>query len=477
MRIEDYTGKISLFYEASPHLSHHELAVLLTADLLYRNLPEDLPEFRKKYAHLDPSVLNRPHEGITFLRIAEGRQPPSVLRERLNAYLNVKFHDITHAKNFEQNALLFRKRSEIASRIIEEILVRTGFPEQITAVLRETGEARSCSDFFEMLQRFKAARDNRLRYEILRKIGLIVLTARIDRTVELEGLEQRKKAVLRAFQRGLRSPIQAKKAYYLWLNARHKVEFSTDEGRARLSYAREMERRRRQACKAYPLQKFVCRPFTTFSGNQILHMEIRTKFDDRGGISYTSYVEKMVRKNLEFPNQVHDTIGVRLVVENEKQIPRIIRDLESFLGGSSTRKMEKNSYHRFGRRRLSEYSSPEYFVWKAIYDITLPHPSIPQIRKLLKLTKGNTVIQRGLRDRLQDFVNHPSDFVIEVQLQDIRSYLLSIAEGSPTAHAWLKMNQIRSNSFYKFFPAEIYEPEITRLKLDLLRRGPKTLPD
>jgi hypothetical protein len=111
-----------------------------------------------------------------------------------------------------------------------------------------------------------------------------------------------------------------------------------------------------------------------------------------------------------------------------------------------------------------------------VYDITLPHPSIPQIRKMLRLTKRNPVAQRELRDRLHYFLNHPSDFVIEVQLQDIRSYLLSIAEGSPTAHAWLKMNQIRSNSFYKFFPAEIYEPEITRLKLDLLGRGPKAPP-
>ena len=81
----------------------------------------------------------------------------------------------------------------------------------------------------------------------------------------------------------------------------------------------------------------------TFSGNEILHMEIRNKFGNKGNISYVSYIEKMIRKNLEFPNQVHDTIGVKIVVEREDQIQGIIRDLESFLGGSSTRKMEKNS--------------------------------------------------------------------------------------------------------------------------------------
>ncbi len=470
MKIEDYHAKISLFYETNPHLTHHELAVLLTADLMYKELPEDLPEFRKKYAHLDPSLLDRRHEGITFLRIADGKAPPRVLKERLNAYLNVKFHDITNRKSYEENAALFEQRSAIASQVIDEILVRADFPGEITEVLSEREEVRSCFDFYDMLQRFKAAPGDRLRYEILRKIGLIVLSARIDRTVERMDLEQRKREVWKAIERGLRPTKKSRREYYLWLNARHKVEYTTEEQRARRSYDKELRMRRRQACKIYPLQRFVCRPFTTGSGNEILHMEIRNKFDGVGKTSYTSYVEKMVRKNLEFPNQVHDTIGVKIVVEKEEQIPSIIRDLESFLGGSSTRKMEKNSYHRFGRRRLSEYSSPEYFVWKAVYDITLPHPSIPQIKKMIKLTRGNTVAQKELKTRLEYFVSHPSDFVIEVQLQDIKSYLLSIAKGSSTAHGWLKMNQIRSNSFYKFFPKEIYEPELVQLKLGLLHR-------
>jgi len=473
MKIENYNDKIALFYETNPDLTHEELAVVLTADLMYKDLPDDLPELRKKYAHLDPSVLTRSSEGITFLRIAEDKEPPRVLKDRLNAYLNVKFHDITHKKTYEKNARLFEERSIIASKIIEEILARAAFPEEITEVLREKETIRTCYDFYKMLRLYKAATDDRHRYEILRKIGLIVLSARIDRTVEMEDLEQRKKEVWKAFDRGLRRTKKGKKEYYLWLNAKHKVDFSTDEKVARHNYTKELEIRRRQACAIFPLQRFLCRPFKTFSGNEILHMEIRNKFGDQGRMSYGSYVEKMVRKNLEFPNQVHDTIGVKIVVEKEGQIPAIIRDLESFLGGSSTRKMEKNSYHRFGRRRLSEYSSPEYFVWKAVYDITLPHPSISQIKKMLKLTRENRIAQKELRSRLEYFVNHPSDFVIEVQLQDIKSYLLSIAKGSSTDHEWLKMNQIRSNSFYKFFPREIYERDITRLKQRLLGRSSK----
>ena len=140
MKIEDYQAKISLFYETNPHLTHDELAVVLTADLMYKDLPDDLPEFRKRYAHLDPSIVEGAHEGITFLRIAEDEEPTRVVKDRLNAYLNVKFHDITNAKGYEENAFLFRERSEIASQVIEEILLRADFPKEIATVLQEKEE-------------------------------------------------------------------------------------------------------------------------------------------------------------------------------------------------------------------------------------------------------------------------------------------------------------------------------------------------
>jgi hypothetical protein len=73
--------------------------------------------------------------------------------------------------------------------------------------------------------------------------------------------------------------------------------------------------------------------------------------------------------------------------------------------------------------------------------------------------------------RREAFVNKPHDFVIEVQLQDIRSFLLSITRGSPTEHAWLEMNQIRSNSFHKIFPEQVFEEEITGLRRGLLAGG------
>jgi hypothetical protein len=43
-----------------------------------------------------------------------------------------------------------------------------------------------------------------------------------------------------------------------------------------------------------------------------------------------------------------------------------------------------------------------------------------------------------------------------------------MAEGSPSEHAYLKMNQIRSNSFYKLFPVEVYGSVVDRLRARIL---------
>jgi hypothetical protein len=415
--------------------------------------------------------MDRPFESITFLKIVQSDEDETNLRNRLNAYMNVKFHDIVHRKSYAENAPIFAKHSITASRVIDEILAISALPQPLVAALREREEVRSCQDFFEMLRLYRETKSRTVRYELMRKLGLIVLIARINRSVEFEALENRMQQVQEAMQHGLGGADGPGRAYHYWLNAADGIEFDTDERRAEAAHASESASRRGRALPVHPPQTIVCHPFRTSSGNEIIHIDIRDKFESPAEPRYTSFIEKMLRKNLEFPNQIHDTIGVKIVVETEEQIPFIIADLESFLGGSSTRKQEKNSYHRFGRHGLSPYSSADYFVWKAIYDITLPHPSIAQIEKMLEITRGNEEAQEALKQRLDYFVNNPRDFVIEVQLQDMRSFLLSMARGSRTDHAWLKMNQIRSNSFYKLFPKEIFEEEVGKLKLSMLSAG------
>jgi len=468
MKVEDYSAKLEWYYKINPHLSHMDLAVLLTADLLYRDLSKDLYVFREKYAHFNPIVLEKPLDGITFLKIANSYESETIIRDRLNAYMNMKFNDIVHSKAYEENAVIFKKYSIIASEIFDEILERAAFPPRLKEVFKERNEVKYCYDFFEMLMLYRKTKSRRIKYEVIRNLGLIVLIARINRGVEIEDLENRMNQVWEVFVKGLRSSRETKKTYYVWLEPDYRVTYKMNKRSAETAYQKSIDKLRKHADNVYPLQKITCHSFRTFSGNKIIHMEIRNKFKSTGKPSYTSFVEKMLRKNLEFPNQVHDTIGVKIVVNTEEAIPLIISELESFLGGSSTRKLEKNNYHPFGRQDLSEYSSTEYIVWKAIYDITLPHPSITQIDRMLEITRNNKRAQEELKKRLHYLANNPKDFVIEVQLQDINSYFLSIARGSPTNHKKLKMEQIRNNSFYKVFPKEIYEHQVNELKRQLL---------
>ena len=468
MNDEDYHYHIKLLLRKNPLLRPEDIGVILTLESLYRSAPEDLSNFRELYAHLDPKVIENPDDGTTLLRVARSRKPPSVLREQLNSYINIKFNDISHPKTYAENMILFQEYSSHASAIISDILNIAGFAQPILAVLSELKVAGDCHDFYEMLALYKQRNDRRVRFELHRKLGLIVLMARIRRSMLVDESDARMAQVWKALRKRLVHVEDNNLMYYFWLNNEKKVRFYKDAKIAQKCCYADMEERSCLALGTYGMQTFECCPFLTFNGNRVLHMEIRNKFKVNDQTSYTSFIEKMLRKNLEFPNQVHDVIAVKLIVESEREIAHIIHDLESFLGGTSTRKQEKDTYHKFGRKLLTKYSSKDYFVWKAIYDITLPHPSLEATERLLHITKGNEVAQKELRLRLQYLINNPRDFAIEVQLQDIESHLQSISRGSPTEHALLKKNQIRSNSFFKLFPEEIYKDELIKLKESML---------
>jgi hypothetical protein len=52
---------------------------------------------------------------------------------------------------------------------------------------------------------------------------------------------------------------------------------------------------------------------------------------------------------------------------------------------------------------------------------------------------------------------------------------LGIAHGSPAEHSLLKARQIRMNSFYKFFPQEVYGTDLESLKDVILHGGSELL--
>jgi len=470
MKVPNFKEKIKLYLDANPRITHDQVGVLLLIENLYNEIPKDVSKFRELYTHLDPYIIENSAKGINFLKLVKSKKSESEIKKELNHYINVKYNYLGNYLSYAENMKRFKRQSKIISILIDEILNKAKFPREVQKKLGESPEIRKCHDFYELLTLYKKTKSKRIKFEILRKIGLIVLLARINRKYLINDIEFFIKEVNDVFEKGLGLKRKSKQSYYLWIDENSNVNYCSSKERSKKLYDDAVKKRNKNALKIYPIQKFEYMPFQTRFGDNILYMEVRNKLQKDNKINYTSFVEKIVRKNLEFPNQVHDLIGVKLIVKSEDDIPKCIRNLEIFLGGSSTRKQEKNTLHKFGKRKLSVYSSKDYYVWKAIYDIALPHPSILKVNKMLKLTKGNPEAQRELNKRLNYFKHRPQDFVVEVQIQDINSYLLSIAEGSSTDHDLLKMNQIRTNSFFKFFPKEIYEKELKSLRNDILKK-------
>jgi hypothetical protein len=460
--------RFELLLKAKPDLTVDQLAVIAQIEELYRQAPEDISRFRALYRHLDPAIIDDPSEGITFLKIVGSNESDDLLKERLNGYINTKFNYVGRYRYYEHNMKKFGDYAALVTQSVEDLLNLAGLPQPIIATLREEPAVRQSTGFFELLSLYKESASKRTRFEILRKIGLIVLLARIARHYLFDEIEIATEDVLAVFFDGLVAKRKPEESYFFWVDCDGKLQLSDDRQEASRQFKLDQERRTNLPIRSSSMQEFRCSPYEMAAGGRFLHFEIRNKFMRDGKLSYTSVLEKIVRKNLQYPKEVQDIIAVRIVVAQEEEIPRLIANLEHFLGGSSTRKEEKRSLHKFGQRRLSDFSSSEFSVWKAIYDIALPHPSIDPVEKLMALTQENQAAQRELNDRLVYFLDNPKDFVVEVQLQDLSSYLSGIATGSSASHAQLKMNQIRLNSFFKFFPQEIYASELRSLRDQIL---------
>ncbi|MFW6449512.1 MAG: hypothetical protein ACOCZ6_00530 [Nanoarchaeota archaeon] len=470
MKLTNYSPNLMNYLAANPNLTYDEIGKVLLIDSMYDEIPDDIDKFRRLYSHFDPNVLDQNEGGIIFLDIANSDEPSSVLKHRLNSYFNVKSHFIDNYKSYQENSLRLKKAMHFSSLLIDDFLNVANFPYEIIESLRESDMVRTCDDFYDLLRLYKESKNRRIKYEILRKLGLIVLIKRIRRTYIYEEFDYALENVKRLFRKGLSLTEKKQRTYYIWLDSNNELRYMQNKKQATKHYENSLKQRKRLGLGLYPLQKFNCYPGKTRFGNFVFHTEFRNKIRKNGDLSYTSFVEKMLRKNLSFPTMVRDVIGVRIIVESEEEIPQLVRDLESFLGGSSTRKREKNGLDRFGKRKLNKYSSEDYYVWKAVYDIALPHPSISFINKLLSQCHDDGKIRDILKEEKLKLEETPKDFVVEVQIQELSSYLLSIVHGSPSTHEALKTKQIRCNSFYKMFPKEIYEQEMFKLKKTLLLR-------
>lgn len=461
--------RIRQYTKVKPDLAYDQLGTLLTIDSMYSKVPEDIKEFRQLYPLLNPFIIGKSTEGIIFLEIAGSKEPNSVIKHRLNSYINLKYNYLDNFQSYEKNMKRFREDSIHISQILDDILKISQYPDEIIETLREREAVKRCYDFCELLALYKRSKSRRLRFEIMRKLALIVTISRISRNFVVDEIDNNMVHIKNVFHKGLGLAKRNTAHMYLWVDEKDRVHHSYNRKEAQKRWETAKDKRESLALPTYPLQTFEHNPYKTKFGSSIIHMEMRNKLRTNGHASYTSFLEKMFRKNLQFPKEVHDIIGVKFVVNTEAEIPQLIKDLETFLGGTSTRKREKNSLHNFGKRKLGKFSAKNYYVWKAVYDIAIPPQNVNIIEKVMALNRRNKVAMDNLKKMLESYKNKPQDVIVEVQLQDLQSYLRNIAKGNPAEHSMLKMKQVRLDSFYKFFPKEIYNKSLISLRKRLLK--------
>jgi len=457
--------------QANPNLSIQNIGLLLTIEDLYNYTPnkQEIEEFRNIYSHLNPDIISSTNiTGVKFLDIINLDKSEDKIKRKLNNYINIKFNHYDNFKTYDENMIEFEYKSEIISEILNNILKRTKYPTLIQNFLKETPKVKKTKDFYELCQLYKKTNSKRIKFEILRKIGLIILLSRVDRTFLPNTRDTIIDEVKSNLIKGLGLNNKKKEKLHFWINHDNELILTDKLNKHKDKHKISSLARQKKAEKISPIQNKTLTNYVTNKKTKISHIEYRNKFIKGDKIDYTSVMEKIIRKNIEYPNQIRDIYGLKLIVDNKDDVKKLINELENFLGGTSTRKEEKNTINKFDKKQLGKHSSKDYHVWKAIYDITLPHPNLSYIKELMTLLPQNNQAQKLLQEQFNYLNEIPKDYVIEIQIQDLKSYILNICEQSSTNHPILKMNQARTNTFYKLFPRQIYEKELQNLKLKLL---------
>ncbi|MFP4403729.1 MAG: hypothetical protein ACLFPJ_05235 [Candidatus Woesearchaeota archaeon] len=468
----NYNETIKDYLRANSKITAENLGILILIDKIYEKQPKDIKLFRQKFHYFNPELLdNTENSEIIFFELLKSKEPLNVIKHRLNSYINLKLNYIDSYKSFNENLKTLKRYSFIVSSVIDDLLKATKFPQEIIEIYKEDKLVTECHDFYSLFLLYKKTKSKKIKFEIMRKIGLIELILRIRRSFNVDNYDFGLDKVKKLFKSGLGMARMKEKKYYLWLDEEDRVVYTQNKKKATKNYEIDLIKRQNLGKSINQMQTVILFPSKTMFGNIVLNYETRNKFRRNGDLSYSSFIEKVIRKNIEFPLHVRDILGVKLIVETEDNAMQFVEDLERFLGGISTRKKEKNALSKFGKKKLSEFSSNDYFVWKAVYDVTLPNPYISDFEKIMSFVKNNKEGFNFLKSKIDYFKNHPTDFIVEVQLQDLSSYFQSLVKGSSTMHDGLKMRQIRVNSLHKLFPQEIFNEELKKLKKDIIKKS------
>jgi hypothetical protein len=462
---------------------------------LYNPEPNDLESFRMNYPYFNPDIITDKNSKYRyqFIFLTEVNMEENGFIEMVNQYLNAKFNPVTHYKILEQNLEKFTRLAAESSTILNNILKRADFPEGIETLFRETHVVSETNDIRDMICLFNKQDSLKIKYEILRKIGLTVLLNRVKNTQTFQKALNYNKYINRLFLEKLNLKQQRHVVgdflkIYFWMNDNDNLVYSYNENKAIELHQADSMDRFNSGKTLNDLQTEIMFPQMTKAGNKVLKYVSRIKNKHQDKEDYTSVIEKIVRKNIRFPSEITDIHGVTFVVDSEQDTISLIAEIEDFLGGTNTRKNEKI----IEKTRDSGiiYDNKENFkIWKTIYDITFPHEMLDAVNYGILQIKNDITVLENIISSLSDlsgrdnqlseinrhlslkkkeaeklhrlkgaYENKPFDIYLEIQIQELKSYLLSKCYGSEIEHRLHKSRQVMSSTFYKLFPRKIYEP-------------------
>lgn len=483
----------------------NEINVILYSHLLYRESPDELELFWKNYPYFNPNIIDNLEHKYHFLELTRLKTGHTHFKKKLNNYLNVKFNPSNFYQPLQNNLLRFSVLAMESSIILQNILKRADLPPFVESVLAESEKVADTNDILELITIYQEFHDLKTRYEILRKVALSFLLCRVKNCLSFQKSSKYHTYLDRIFKSQLKldDPKNNGDVFqvYYWLNPHDHICALYDENEAHTQYAMDIKEREKKGKTIYPVQSESMIPLRTRENNLIFRYISRIKNFSRLKEDYSSVIEKIVRKNLLYPEEITDIYGLTFVVPGEKELYGIQEEIGNFLGGTNTRKDEKKIQKAPISESLS-LNSGEYFrIWKAIYDVTLPHERLEVIMRQITQNKSDLAIMNQTLNLLQKnhtpdqdiqflhkhlkkkdqelenlqrirliYENRPFDLQVEIQIQDLQSYLLSKTFGSAAEHAALKRSQVLQSSLYKLFPKKVYEPFLLKLKEQFLAK-------
>jgi len=482
-----------------------EINTILFSHLLYSYEPEDTHLFWTHYPYFDPDIPNKDPKKYHFLELAHFKIDSPSFRKKLNHYLNIKFNPIEYHMPLDYNITKFKNLAEESSKILQIILERASLPEFVQSVFQENKKIASTNDIIDLIAICQKSESIREKYEITRKVGLTFLLSRVKNCIGFQKTRKYHTSVDTIFKEQLKIKENGSNHYqfeiYYWLDHNEKLAFYADKETAIKLHEEQSKIRESKGKDTHPLQFEFFKPQMSQGKNQILKYISRIKNFNLGREDNASVIEKIIRKNLLYPTEIADLYGITFVVNTEKELLNLRGEIESFLGGTNTRKSEKIIEKSTGSEYYTSTNSDFFKIWKTVYDITLPHERLEIINQVIKdyledirileevvdgvdhtfqdskiygsivhhLNRKYSKIEKiyHIKERL---IQKPFDLQVEIQIQDLHSYLLSKCFGSSTEHEALKRNQVLSSTLYKVFPKKIYQPELLNLKENFLSK-------